>query len=70
MTPVSGIVAMNIAGMDTGDLALMKGAMIIGLAVELDPAKRDEALEIVDLIEAEQAARRDPGAGTQEGTPA
>ena len=35
MSPVSGIVRMNIAAMDSGDLVLMKGAMYIGLGVEL-----------------------------------
>jgi hypothetical protein len=55
--PVSGIVRMNIAAMDSGDLVLMKGAMIIGLAVEMDPVKREEALQVVELIEAEQNAR-------------
>ena len=58
MSPVSGIVRMNLAAMDSGDLALMKGAMLIGLAVELDTGKRSEALEIIELIEAEQKDRK------------
>ena len=34
MSPASGIVRMNIAAMNSRDLALLKGAMLIGLAVD------------------------------------
>lgn len=61
MSPASGIVRMNIAAMDSRDLALTKAAMLIGLQVSAYDDKREEALEIVELIEAEQNARADRG---------
>ena len=61
MSPVSGIARMNIAAMDGETLALTKAAMEIGVAIEVDHEKRGEALEVIELIEAEQNARADRG---------
>jgi hypothetical protein len=55
---LSGIALMNLAAMDTGDLVLLKGAMVIGLGVELDPDRRAVALEVIEAAEAEIRTRR------------